>query len=209
MAILQQLANDLPNGITLEFTGLSYEERAAGNQSLLLYTLAILVVFLCLAALYESWTVPFSVILVIPIGVLGALSATMLRGLNNDVFFQVGLLTTMGLAAKNAILIVEFAKDLYEKQGRSLLEAVTEAARLRIRPIIMTSLAFVFGVLPLAIATGASSGSQHAIGTGVVGGTLAATFIAVFFVPLFFAVITGSFAAKDKNANPTVINTQD
>lgn len=196
MTILQQLASELPHGITLEFTGLSYEEQAAGDQSLMLYALAIIVVFLCLAALYESWTVPFSVILVIPIGVLGALSATLLRGLNNDVFFQVGLLTTMGLAAKNAILIVEFAKELYEKQGRSLLEAVSEAARLRIRPIIMTSLAFVFGVLPLAIATGASSGSQHAIGTGVVGGTLAATFIAVFFVPLFFAVITGAFVTK-------------
>ncbi|UZE96141.1 efflux RND transporter permease subunit [Alkalimarinus alittae] len=201
MQILTELAKDLPHGITLEFTGLSFEERAAGSQTMMLYALAIIVVFLCLAALYESWTVPFSVILVIPIGVLGALTATLLRDLNNDVFFQVGLLTTMGLAAKNAILIVEFAKDLYDKQDRTLLEAVTEAARLRIRPIIMTSLAFICGVIPLAIATGASSGSQHAIGTGVVGGTLAATFLAVFFVPLFFAVISGVFSKK-KNSTP-------
>lgn len=196
MAKLEQLATKLPPGIALEYTGLSFEERQAGDQTLALYSLAILVVFLCLAALYESWSVPFSVILVIPLGVLGALIATSLRGLSNDVFFQVGLLTTMGLAAKNAILIVEFAKELYENHGRSLIEAASEAAKLRLRPIIMTSLAFVFGVLPLALASGASSGSQHSIGTGVVGGTLAATFLAIFFVPLFYVFVVSLFGRK-------------
>ena len=201
MAAVQRIATQLPMGISVKYTGLSYEERAASGQAGTLYALAILIVFLCLAALYESWSVPFAVIMVVPLGVLGALLATLLRGLSNDVYFQVGMLTTMGLASKNAILIVEFARALYEEQGKPLLEATAEAARLRLRPIIMTSLAFVFGVLPLALATGASSGSQHAIGTGVVGGTLAATFLAVFFVPLFYVVIVKLASRNRQPAN--------
>ena len=189
MAVLERIAADLPPGISLDYTGLSYEEKTAGSQATALYLISILVVFLCLAALYESWSIPFSVIMLVPLGVLGAVLATLARGLSNDVFFQVGMLTTMGLASKNAILIVEFARQLYEDEGKPLLQATAEAARLRLRPIIMTSLAFVFGVLPMAIATGASSASQHAIGTAVVGGTLAATFLAIFFVPLFFVVV--------------------
>jgi len=198
MAALERIAAQLPQGIGLSYTGMSFEERAAGSQAPALYTLSLLIVFLCLAALYESWTIPVSVLLVVPLGVLGAVTATLLRGLQNDVFFQVGLLTTMGLAAKNAILIVEFAKQLHEREGRSLLDAAVEAARLRLRPIIMTSLAFVFGVLPMAEATGAASSSQHSIGTGVVGGTLAATFLAIFFVPLFYVVVAGFFRKKDR-----------
>ena len=193
MAAVERIAAALPNGVALSWTGLSYEERAAGSQAPMLYALSLTIVFLCLAALYESWSVPVSVVLVVPLGVLGALAATLGRGLSNDVFFQVGMLTTMGLAAKNAILIVEFAKDLYEHQGRSLIQAATEASRLRLRPIIMTSIAFVMGTLPLARATGPGSGSQHSIGTGVVGGTLAATFLAIFFVPLFYVVVMRLF----------------
>ena len=157
----------------------------------MLSVLSLLVVFMCLAALYESWSIPFSVLMVVPLGICGAVMATLLRGLSNDVFFQIGMLTTMGLAAKNAILIVEFARELHDKQGKSLFDAALLAARLRLRPIIMTSLAFVLGVVPLAIASGASSGSQHSIGTAVVGGTLAATFLAIFFVPLFFYLVAG------------------
>ena len=196
MAALERIAAQLPRGIGLSYTGVSFEERAAGSQAPALYTLSLVIVFLCLAALYESWSVPVSVLLVVPLGVLGAVAATLLRGLENDVFFQVGLLTTMGLAAKNAILIVEFAKHLYEGEGKPLLEAAMEAARLRLRPIIMTSLAFVFGVLPMAKATGAANGSQHSIGTGVVGGTLAATFLAIFFVPLFYVVVVRLFSRR-------------
>jgi multidrug efflux pump len=155
------------------------------------------VVFLLLAALYESWSIPLSVIMVIPLGIVGALLATTLRGLSNDIYFQVGLLTTMGLASKNAILIVEFAKDLHEK-GMGLVEATVEAVRIRLRPIIMTSLAFVFGVLPLAISNGAGSGSQHAIGTGVIGGMISATILAIFFVPLFFVIVERVFKPKHK-----------
>ena len=196
MAAVERIAAQLPPGIGLAYTGLSYEERQAGSQAPALYALSLIIVFLCLAALYESWTVPVSVMMVVPLGVLGAVTATLLRGLSNDVFFQVGMLTTMGLAAKNAILIIEFAKDLYEKQGRTLIQAAAEAARLRLRPIIMTSIAFVMGVLPLARATGPGSGSQHSIGTGVVGGTLAATFLAIFFVPLFYVVVIKLFSKK-------------
>jgi len=196
MATVERIGESLPEGINLAFTGLSYEERQAGSQALSLALLSALIVFLCLAALYESWSIPVSVMLVIPLGILGAALATWTRGLTNDVFFQIGLLTTMGLAAKNAILIVEFARDLHEKAGRSLFDAAVEAARLRLRPILMTSLAFILGVLPLAIATGASSGSQHSIGTGVVGGTVAATFLAIFFVPLFYFVVAKLFEKK-------------
>jgi multidrug efflux pump len=185
MTAIEALAQKLPPGFGIEWTGLSYQERLSGSQAPLLYAISILVVFLCLAALYESWSVPTAVILVVPLGIIGSLVATFGRGLTNDVYFQVGLLTTIGLAAKNAILIVEFAMAMV-KTGRPLLEATMEAARLRLRPILMTSLAFVLGVLPMAIASGAGSGSQRAIGTGVIGGMLSATVLGIFFVPVFF-----------------------
>ncbi len=188
MDAMERLAAKLPPGIGYEWTGLSAQEREAGAQAPALYAISILVVFLLLAALYESWSIPLSVILVIPLGVVGALVATALRGLSNDIYFQVGLLTTMGLAAKNAILIVEFAKDRFEA-GAPLVEATLEAVRIRLRPIIMTSLAFIFGVLPLAISNGPGSGSQHAIGTGVIGGMLSAVIMGIFFVPLFFVLV--------------------
>ncbi|HIH2748647.1 efflux RND transporter permease subunit [Burkholderia aenigmatica] len=194
MQEIEKIAAQLPNGFGLAVTGLSYEEQLSGSQAPALYALSILIVFLCLAALYESWSVPFSVLMVVPLGVIGAVVATLARGLTNDVFFQVGLLTTVGLSAKNAILIVEFAKELYEKEGMSLMQAATQAARLRLRPIIMTSMAFVLGVLPLAISNGAGSGSQHSVGTGVVGGMMTATFLAVFYVPLFYVLVTGLFS---------------
>jgi hypothetical protein len=202
MAAMEKIAAQLPPGIGFEWTGLSAQERESGNQAPALYGISILVVFLLLAALYESWSIPLSVIMVIPLGIIGALLATTLRGLSNDIYFQVGLLTTMGLASKNAILIVEFAKDLYEK-GMVLVEATVEAVRIRLRPIIMTSLAFVFGVLPLAISNGAGSGSQHAIGTGVIGGMLSATILAIFFVPLFFVIVEKIFKPKHKRAEET------
>ena len=198
MAAIERITAQLPNGFDVSWTGLSYEERAAGSQATLLYVLSLIIVFLCLAALYESWSVPVSVMLVVPLGVLGAVAATLGRGLSNDVFFQVGMLTTMGLAAKNAILIVEFAKDLNENHGRSLVQAATEAARQRLRPIIMTSIAFVMGTLPLARAYGPGSGSQHSIGTAVVGGTLAATFLAIFFVPLFYVAVMTYFKSNKR-----------
>ncbi|MEL2621996.1 efflux RND transporter permease subunit, partial [Escherichia coli] len=153
------------------------------------------------AVQYESWSIPFSVMLVVPLGVLGAVCATLLRGLGNDVFFQVGLLTTIGLSAKNAILIVEFARELHEKEGLSIKEAAVEAARVRLRPIIMTSLAFVMGVIPLAVSTGASSGSKHAIGTGVVGGMITATILAIFYIPLFYMLIAGFFSRRNKKSS--------
>ncbi|WP_243055307.1 efflux RND transporter permease subunit [Pseudomonas sp. BP01] len=206
MAAIERISDQLPNGFGVAWTGLSYEERAAGSQATMLYVLSLMMVFLCLAALYESWSVPVSIMLVVPLGILGAVAATLGRGLSNDVFFQVGMLTTMGLAAKNAILIVEFAKDLYENQGRTLVEAATEAARLRLRPIVMTSIAFVMGTLPLARAFGPGSGSQHSIGTAVVGGTLAATFLAIFFVPLFYVAITNLFKSKRRGAASVAIH---
>ncbi len=193
MQKVEELAKQLPPGIGLSFTGLSYEERLAGGQTGQLYAISVLIIFLCLAALYESWSIPASVMLAVPLGVLGAVSANLLRGLHNDVFFQVGILTVMGLAAKNAILIVEFAKDLHEKEGLSLAGAAVGAARLRLRPILMTSLAFVFGVLPMAKASGASAASQQALGTAVVGGTLSATTLGIFFVPLFYVLAAGLF----------------
>jgi multidrug efflux pump len=197
MDAMEKIAAQLPPGIGYEWTGLSAQERESGNQAPALYGISILVVFLLLAALYESWSIPLSVIMVIPLGIVGALLATTLRGLSNDIYFQVGLLTTMGLASKNAILIVEFAKDLHER-GMDLIEATVEAVRIRLRPIIMTSFAFVFGVLPLAISNGAGSGSQHAIGTGVIGGMLSATLLAIFFVPLFFVIVEKIFKPKPR-----------
>jgi multidrug efflux pump len=208
MAAVDRIARQLPEGVGVRYTGISYEERMAGSQAPALYGISILIVFLCLAALYESWSVPVSVIMVVPLGVIGAIIATLLRGLSNDVFFQVGLLTTVGLSAKNAILIVEFAKALHEEQGKPLIEAAVEAARLRLRPIIMTSLAFMLGVLPLAISNGAGSGSQHSIGTGVIGGMITATLLAVLFVPMFFVVIYNLFGSKKPDAHQTVVSAE-
>lgn len=185
---LERLVTELPGGYTVAWQGISYQERLSGSQAPMLYALSVLIVFLCLAALYESWSIPFSVILAVPIGVLGALAAAYFLSQSNDVYFKVGLLTTIGLAAKNAILIVEFAKDR-QATGMSLIDATLEAARLRLRPIIMTSLAFILGVVPLAIATGAGSAAQNAIGIGVLGGMLSATLLGIFFVPTFFVVV--------------------
>ncbi|PRY04543.1 efflux RND transporter permease subunit [Paraburkholderia sp. BL25I1N1] len=196
MTAMEALVAKLPAGIGYEWTGLSLQERQSGSQAPILYGISILVVFLCLAALYESWSIPFSVIMVVPLGVIGALLAAMLRGLENDVFFQVGLLTTVGLSAKNAILIVEFARELQQGQGMGPVAAALEAARQRLRPILMTSLAFILGVMPLAISHGAGSASQHAIGTGVIGGMLTATFLAIFMIPMFFVVVRAKFGGE-------------
>lgn len=195
MAEIEKMAARLPAGIAYEWTGLSTEERDSGSQTTQLYALSLLIVFLCLAALYESWSIPFSVLLVVPLGVIGAVLATFVFKLSNDVYFQVGLLTVIGLASKNAILIVEFAKELQE-QGVELKQATLQAVRLRLRPILMTSIAFGLGVLPLAISNGAGSGSQNAIGVGVLGGMLSATFLGIFFVPLFFVLVRGYFGNK-------------
>ncbi|MBE0474414.1 efflux RND transporter permease subunit, partial [Rhodoferax sp.] len=189
---MEKLASQLPPGFGFEWSGTSREEKLAGSQAMILYGFAILSVFLCLAALYESWTIPLSVILVVPLGVLGVIVATLLRDYSNDVYFQVGLITIIGLSAKNAILIIEFAKDL-QAQGRSVIESALAAAHLRFRPILMTSMAFTLGVLPLALASGAGSASQRAIGTGVIGGILTGTSLAVVFVPIFFVVMRSIF----------------
>ncbi|TKC88322.1 efflux RND transporter permease subunit [Trinickia terrae] len=192
MNAVERLAKQLPKGFAVEWTGQSYQEKQAGSQATYLYAVSLIVVFLCLAGLYESWSVPLAVILVVPLGVLGALLGAHLRGLSNDIYFKVGLLATIGLSTKNAILIVEFAKDL-QAQGRGLIEAVLEAAHIRLRPILMTSLAFVFGVLPLVVSSGAGASARHAIGTGVTGGMIAATALAIFFVPVFFVVVRKLF----------------
>jgi multidrug efflux pump len=194
---MQRLAAQLPAGFAYEWTGQSREEILAGSTIFVLIGFALLAVFLALAALYESWSIPVSVLLVVPLGVLGSLLAATMFGLSNDVYFKVGLITIIGLAAKNAILIVEFAKDL-QAQGKSPLEAALQAAHLRFRPIIMTSLAFILGVLPLAIASGAGAASQRAIGTGVMGGMISATALGVFFVPVFFVVIRGFFKGSER-----------
>jgi len=199
MAAVDEVMKQMPAGIGYEWTGASFQERLSGAQAPLLYAISILFVFLCLAALYESWSVPFSVILVVPLGIVGALLFTSLRGLSNDVYFQVGLLTTVGLSSKNAILIVEFAKQLQE-QGKGVIEATLEAVRLRLRPILMTSLAFGFGVLPLALGTGAGAGGRHSIGTAVLGGMVVGTALGIFFVPLFFALIRGWLEGRRKPA---------
>ena len=195
MDMMEKLAAQLPTGFGLEWTAMSYQERLSGAQAPALYAISLLVVFLCLAALYESWSVPFSVIMVIPLGLLGAALAATLRGLSNDVYFQVALLTTIGLSSKNAILIVEFAESAVD-EGYSLSRAAIRAAQTRLRPIVMTSLAFIAGVLPLAIATGAGANSRVAIGTGIIGGTLTATLLAVFFVPLFFVLVKRLFTRQ-------------
>jgi multidrug efflux pump len=188
MAEMENLVKQLPPGLGFEWSGQSLEEKISGNQAPVLYALSILVVFLCLAALYESWSIPVAVIMVVPLGIIGALAAVSLRDLPNDVYFKVGLLTTVGLSTKNAILIIEFALDL-EKAGKGLIEATLEAVKLRLRPILMTSMAFVLGVVPLVISTGAGSASQNAIGTGVAGGMISGTVLAVFLVPLFYVVV--------------------
>jgi HAE1 family hydrophobic/amphiphilic exporter-1 len=188
MKAMEEIASKLPRGIGFDWTGLSYQERMAKSQAPLLYAFSMIVIFLCLAALYESWPIPIAVLLVLPLGVIGGVIASSARGLPNDVYFQIGLLATLGLTTKNAILIVQFAKAGVE-QGMGLVEATLEGARLRFRPIIMTSLAFGFGVLPLAVATGAGAGAQNAIGTGVLGGMVTATVLVIVFAPLFFVLI--------------------
>lgn len=201
--IMENLVRGLPyDGIDLAWSGISYEEKSSGSQTSLLYALSLLIVFLCLAALYESWSIPFAVILVVPLGIVGAVLATKFSGMSNDVYFQVGLLTTIGLVSKNAILIVEFAKSLYES-GHSLLDSAKTAAQLRLRPILMTSMAFILGVTPLATSTGAGSASQNAIGIGVIGGMLTSTFLAILFVPMFFILIEKVFGKREKEAGET------
>ncbi|WP_312434368.1 efflux RND transporter permease subunit [Janthinobacterium sp.] len=204
MAAMERLAQQLPQGIGYEWSGISLQESKAGAQAPLLYALSILVVFLSLAALYESWSVPVSVILVVPIGILGALGAASLFGMSNDVYFQVGLLTTIGLSAKNAILIVEFAREL-QQHGATPLAAAMEAAKLRLRPIIMTSMAFVLGVLPLALASGAGAASQKALGIGVIGGMLSATFLATYMIPLFYVLVAGKVKPAKPAATPAAV----
>src|SRR5690606_20603687 len=196
MAEVERIVAGLPDGIGVQWTGLSYQERQAGAQTPLLYTLSLLVVFLCLAALYESWTIPTAVLMVAPLGILGIALAATLRGLERDVYFQVAMLTTVGLTSKNAIMIIAFAKD-YMEQGMELVAATMQAVRDRLRPILMTSLAFGMGVLPLALATGAGSGAQRAIGTGVLGGMIAGSFLGIFFVPVFYVVVQRLFTRKE------------
>jgi multidrug efflux pump len=189
---IYRLVAQLPKGFSIDWTGESYQERAAGQQLPMLYSLSLIVIFLCLAALYESWTIPSAIILAVPLGVVGAVIFTTIRGLERDIYFTVGMLTTIGLSCKNAILIIEFAKE-YVEQGHTVIDATLQAVRDRLRPILMTSLAFGLGVLPLAIATGAGAGAQRAIGTGVFGGMLAGTFLGIFFIPVFFVVVQRTF----------------
>jgi multidrug efflux pump len=208
MLAMEELAAQLPNGIGYQWTSASYQERLSGSQAPLLYALSLIVVFLSLAALYESWSIPLAVLLVVPLGVLGALLATQIHGLSNDVYFKVGFLTIIGLSAKNAILIIEFAKEAME-QGKGLIEATLEAVHLRLRPILMTSFAFILGVLPLALASGASSASQNAVGTGVVGGMISATVLGVLFVPVFFVVVRRVCKYKPKPVSSPVVHVDD
>jgi multidrug efflux pump len=206
---MENLMKQLPPGIGHEWTGISLQEQQSGSQAPMFYALSLLVVLLALAALYESWSIPVSVIMVVPLGVFGALTAATLMHLENDVYFQVGLLTTIGLSSKNAILIVEFAREL-QAQGKSALESAVEAAHMRLRPILMTSLAFVLGVLPLAIASGAGSGSQNAVGRGVIGGMLSATFLAPFLIPMFYYLVMEKiFKPKARPATPAPAPAQE
>jgi len=190
MTTIENLASQIP-GISVAWAGQSYQERLSSGQAPILYSVALIVVFLCLAALYESWSIPVAVLLVIPLGLVGSIFFVTLRGLQNDVYLQVGLITTMGLSAKNAILMVEFAERA-EREGKRVIDAAIEAARIRLRPILMTSFAFIFGVLPLALSTGAGANSRIAIGTAVVGGMLTATILAIFYIPLFFVLVRRS-----------------
>jgi HAE1 family hydrophobic/amphiphilic exporter-1 len=196
MAKMEEFVTRLPSGIGYDWNALSYQERQGGSQTGILYAFSVLVIFLCLAALYESWPIPFSILLTLPLGAIGGAIASTLFGKPNDVYFQIGLLTTLGLTTKNAILIVQFAKDRVES-GMDLLEATLEAAKLRLRPIIMTSLAFGFGVLPLALASSAGAGAQTAIGTAVLGGVVTSTFLVTIFAPLFYVLIKKTFG-RDK-----------
>jgi HAE1 family hydrophobic/amphiphilic exporter-1/multidrug efflux pump len=207
---LERAAADVlaPNGYGIDWSGVSYQERKVGGQSLLAFVFGLVMVFLVLAALYESWSVPFSVILAVPFGIFGASLAVWLRGQQNDVYFQIGLVTLIGLAVKNAILIVEFANERVAER-HSVVDAAMAAARLRFRPIIMTSMAFILGVLPLVRATGAGAASRHSIGTGVFGGMLAATFLAIFFVPLFFVLIRRTKKVAVPQEKATAANTDD
>ena len=201
MEAMQEIVAKLPKGIGFDWAGLSYQERQARSQALVLYAFSILVIFLCVAALYESWTIPVANLLMLPLGLLGATVATSLRGLPNDVYFQIGCLTTLGLSTKNAILIIQFARER-RLQGAGLIEATLGAAKTRYRPVIMTSLAFFFGVLPLAITGGAGAGAQNAIGTAVVGGMISATFIDLFFIPLFYVLVCSLFQRKRQQQLP-------
>jgi len=205
MAEMERLAAQLPPGFGFEWTGQSREEKLSGAQATILLAFSMLAVFLCLAALYESWAIPVSVMLVVPLGVLGALTGVWLRDMPNDVYFKVGLITVIGLSAKNAILIIEFAKDL-QAEGMELIQATLTACHLRFRPIIMTSLAFILGVLPLALSTGAGANSQRAIGTGVMGGMITATVLAVFFVPVFFVVVRRLFPSGHVAPHSTTVS---
>jgi multidrug efflux pump len=200
MAAMEELAAKLPPGLGYEWSSTSLEERMSGNQAPALFAVSVVVVFLALAALYESWSIPFAVMLVVPLGVFGAVLAVLLRGLPNDVFFKVGMIAIIGLASKNAILIIEFARDLNDR-GHGVLDATLEACRMRFRPILMTSIAFILGVMPLAISSGAGAKSRQAIGTGVAGGMLGATVLAVFLVPVFFVVVRRYFPGKPKHLN--------
>jgi HAE1 family hydrophobic/amphiphilic exporter-1 len=202
MQAMEEIVAKLPAGIGYDWAGLSYQERMATAQAPLLYAFSVLVIFLCVAALYESWTIPFVNLLMLPLGVFGALAATSLRGLSNDVYFQIGFLTTLGLSTKNAILIIQFIKE-QQRQGKGLVDATLAAVRIRFRPVIMTSLAFFFGTLPLAIASGAGAGAMNAIGTAVTGGMLSATFIDLIFIPLFFVVVSALFIRGPKQTAVT------
>ena len=197
MQAMEEAVEKLPQGIGYDWSGLSYQERMSNSQAPLLYAFSVFVIFLCLAALYESWTIPISILLVLPLGVIGGIVASSMRGLANDVYFQIGLLTTLGLTTKNAILIVQFAKGGLER-GMGLLEATLEGAKLRFRPIIMTSLAFGFGVLPLAVTTGAGAGAMNAIGTSVLGGMVSATVLVVIFSPLFYVLVERLFGKRTR-----------
>jgi HAE1 family hydrophobic/amphiphilic exporter-1 len=201
MQAMEEMVSKLPQGIGFEWTGLSYQERMSSSQAPLLYAFSIIVIFLCVAALYESWPIPIANLLMLPLGVLGAALATWSRGLHNDVYFQIGFLTTLGLTTKNAILIIQFAKERIAR-GEGLIEATLGAVRVRFRPVIMTSMAFFFGVLPLAIATGAGAGAMNAIGTAVTGGMLSATFIDLFYIPLLFVLASRLFKGKHKDQTP-------
>jgi HAE1 family hydrophobic/amphiphilic exporter-1 len=201
MKDMEEMVSKLPQGIGFEWTGLSYQERMASSQAPLLYAFSIIVIFLCVAALYESWPIPIANLLMLPLGLFGATLATSLRGLHNDVYFQIGFLTTLGLTTKNAILIIQFARERLA-HGEGLIEAILGAARVRFRPVIMTSLAFFFGVLPLAIATGAGAGAMKAIGTAVTGGMLSATFIDLFYIPLLFGLVYRVFKGKQPQQPP-------
>ena len=196
MRVMEEIVSKLPRGIGFDWTGLSYQERMAGSQAGMLYAVSVLAIFLCLAALYESWPIPISILLALPLGAIGGVIASTFRGLPNDVYFQIGLLTTLGLTTKNAILIVQFARAKREEEGMPLLKATLEGARLRFRPIVMTSLAFGFGVLPLVVANGAGAGAQQAIGTSVLGGMITGTVLVTLFTPLFYVLIVRLFRQK-------------